>query len=362
MPILPNVQETKKKLDQAADTALEVLVPHRTLRQWLRDLFPNIRDAAIRWSEDDAGSMAASVSYYLALSLFPMVLLLISGLGLFLKFTRVGQDAHEKLFDLVGQQASPAVEETFKQVVHQLENHSVVSGPMGLMAAILTAIGVFAQVDRGFDRVWRIHRDKAKNLTHSVANVIHHRMSAFMMFMSLGGMIAGLFVVGMIFSQVRSSLSGTSIPYFVHIIALIDFSFIIGANTLLFAMVYKFLPKRKVPWKFAFRGGLLTAFVWELGRYILGAFFIGMRYTSAYGAIGSFIALLLWCYYGMAILFFGAEYVQVLQRREEDRSKPPVKSAASMDNQPADNVTLKPDQSKRDKQRPRQVAHKLIGD
>ncbi len=116
MPILPNVQETKKKLDQAADTALEVLVPHRTLRQWLRDLFPNIRDAAIRWSEDDAGSMAASVSYYLALSLFPMVLLLISGLGLFLKFTRVGQDAHEKLFDLVGQQASPAVEETFKQV------------------------------------------------------------------------------------------------------------------------------------------------------------------------------------------------------------------------------------------------------
>ncbi|MFO0384804.1 MAG: YhjD/YihY/BrkB family envelope integrity protein, partial [Pirellula sp.] len=48
---------------------------------------------------------------------------------------------------------------------------------------------------------------------------------------------------------------------------------------------------------------------------VLGVFLIGMRYTTAYGAIGSFIALLLWCYYGICILFFGAEYVQVLEKR-----------------------------------------------
>ena len=53
----------------------------------------------------------------------------------------------------------------------------------------------------------------------------------------------------------------------------------------------------------------------ELGRVVLGAFLIGMRYSSAYGAVGSFIAILLWCYYGISILFFGAEYVQVLQLR-----------------------------------------------
>jgi uncharacterized BrkB/YihY/UPF0761 family membrane protein len=79
------------------------------------------------------------------------------------------------------------------------------------------------------------------------------------------------------------------------------------------------LPKRPVHWIDAFRGGLLAAIIWEVGRGLLGAVFIGMRYTSAYGAIGSFIALLLWCYYGISILFYGAEYVQVLEIRRAEK-------------------------------------------
>jgi membrane protein len=93
----------------------------------------------------------------------------------------------------------------------------------------------------------------------------------------------------------------------------------VSANTLLFSLIYRVLPKRPVHWLDALRGGLLAALVWEVGRDVLGAFFIGMRYTTAYGAIGSFIALLLWCYYGISILFFGAEYVQILESRRRER-------------------------------------------
>jgi hypothetical protein len=89
---------------------------------------------------------------------------------------------------------------------------------------------------------------------------------------------------------------------------------------MLFSFVYRWLPKKEVCWADAIRGGLLAACIWELGREVLGAFLIGMRYTTAYGAIGSFIAILLWCYYGISILFFGAEYVQVLQLRRLGRS------------------------------------------
>ena len=55
-------------------------------KHWIRNFFPNLRDAGIRWSEDDASSLAASVAYYLALSLFPMMLLLTSCFGIFLQF------------------------------------------------------------------------------------------------------------------------------------------------------------------------------------------------------------------------------------------------------------------------------------
>ena len=85
-------------------------------------------------------------------------------------------------------------------------------------------------------------------------------------------------------------------------------------NSIAFALLYRTLPKRKVYWRDAFRSGLLVAVVWEVGREFLCSVLIGMRYTAAYGAIGSFIALLLWFYWGVTILFFGAEYLQVISR------------------------------------------------
>jgi hypothetical protein len=105
-----------------------------------------------------------------------------------------------------------------------------------------------------------------------------------------------------------------------HVFSIFELCFAVIANGTLFSFVYRWLPKKEVRWADAIRGGLLAACIWELGREVLGAFLIGMRYTSAYGAIGSFIAILLWCYYGISILFFGAEYVQVLQLRRLGRS------------------------------------------
>lgn len=286
-------------------------------KRWLASLFPNLRQAAIRWSEDDAGSLAASVAYYLALSLFPMLLLLTTGMGLFLEFSQLGKDAQAKLLDTVAQHGSPVIEQQVRQVLQQFTQHSKVSGPVGTFMAILAAIGVFAQLDRGFDRVWRVPIRRGLSLQRTVVNVLLHRMFAFLMLLSLGGMVVALFVAQMVVSHARS-FAGSTLPSLAHVFNLAQFLFVVGANAALFGMVYKWLPKRPVGWREALRGGLLAAVIWELGRIVLGMFLIGMRYTSAYGVIGSFIAILLWCYYGMSIVFFGAEYVQVLQLRSAE--------------------------------------------
>jgi len=138
------------------------------------------------------------------------------------------------------------------------------------------------------------------------------------MLVGLGGLLIGLFIGTMAVSQVRSVTTRT-LPSVGHFFNLFDLLGAVSANTTLFTLIYRVLPKRRVHWQDALRGGLLAAIVWEIGRDLLGAFFIGMRYTTAYGAIGSFIALLLWCYYGISILFFGAEYVQVLEIRRRSR-------------------------------------------
>jgi len=78
-------QEASLEPDRPVLQRAAVSKPHAIEhgKRWLMDFFPNLRDAGLRWSEDDAGSLAASVAYYLALSLFPMFLLLFSGLGIF---------------------------------------------------------------------------------------------------------------------------------------------------------------------------------------------------------------------------------------------------------------------------------------
>jgi len=291
------------------------------LGRWFSSLFPNLRDAAIRWGEDDAGSLAASVAYYLALSLFPMLLLLTTGIGLFLRFTELGHDAQQQLLETVAQHASPVIEEQVRQVLQQLKEKSLVGGPVGTLAAILAAIGVFAQLDRGFDRVWRIPTRKGQSLQRTILTVLHHRMLAFCMLLGLGGMVVVLFVAQMAVTHVQS-IASSSLPILSQAFHTLQYSFVVVANALLFGMVFKWLPKKEVGWNEALRGGLLVAVIWELGRFVLGMFLIGMQYTSAYGVIGSFIAILLWCYYGMSIVFFGAEYVQVLQRRHQEQCRP----------------------------------------
>lgn len=284
--------------------------------RWVKDFFPNLRDAGIRWNEDDASSMAASVAYYLALSLFPMMLLLTSGVGIFLEFTHMGKNAEQQILETVGTHGSPVIKGQIEQVLTQLRSHSLVSGPFGVLAAILAAIGVFAQIDRGFDRIFRIPATKQTSVTRTIYRVVRHRFSAFLMLVCLGGMILLLFAASMAIAQVRS-ITNSTLPSMVHVFGAFELGFAVLANGLLFTLVYRWLPKKPVRWLDAIRGGLLAASIWELGREVLGVFLIGMRYTSAYGAIGSFIAILLWCYYGISIIFFGAEYVQVLGLRRQ---------------------------------------------
>ncbi len=299
------------EIEQLAEVRTAVL---KSGKHWIRNFFPNLRDAAIRWSEDDASSLAASVAYYLALSMFPLMLLLTSGFGIFLQFSKTGKKAEEQILVMVETHASPVIKKQIEQVLTQLQNQSLVSGPFGFMAATLAAIGIFAQIDRGFDRIFRIPAQKDSDVRRTIYRVMKSRFLAFMMLASLGGAILVMFVAGMVMAQFRS-ITSSAVPSMHYLLPIAELASDVIGNGLLFSLVYRWLPKKYVCWKDAIRGGLLAACIWELGRFVLGAFLIGMRYSSAYGAVGSFIAILLWCYYGISILFFGAEYVQVLQLR-----------------------------------------------
>ena len=81
-------------------------------------------------------------------------------------------------------------------------------------------------------------------------------------------------------------------------------------------LLFWLLPKAPVRWCDAFHGALLTAAAWEIGRQVLAIFIARGKYTSAYGVVGAFLAILLWCYYAVTIILLGAEYIHVVRARK----------------------------------------------
>lgn len=286
-----------------------------------KQVFFAIYTAARKWQADDAGAMAASVAYYLALSLFPMLLLLTSGLGLVFRFTRLGHDAEVQILSVVAEHCSPTLEQQVREVLTQLREQSLVGGPFGLVAAILAAIGVFYRFERSFDRIWRVQPVQDPNWWTACIRIITQRLSAFCLLTSVGAC-----VIGILFANVAVGfLHAWMLRWHVvgaMAIGAVDASATLLLNAAVFGLLYRLLPKRRIQWIDALRGGLLAAIIWEVGRHLLAAVLIGVRHTAAYGAIGSFIALLLWCYWGVSIIFFGAEYAQVLsdERQKAHRS------------------------------------------
>lgn len=276
----------------------------------------SLQAALKRWQADDGSAMAACVAYYLALSLFPMLLLLIAGVGLVMRFTRLGHDAEMQILSIVAEHCSTTLESQVREVLAQLRDHSVVGGPFGLATAILAAIGVFYQFERAFDKIWHIPAPAKSNWKATVRRLVVRRCMAFTLFTGVGCAIVFTLAANVAIGTLRQWMTHLHLPGTIAI-TLVDATATMLLNATAFGILYRWLPKRRPLWSDAFRGGLLVSVIWEVGRQFLSVFLIGVKYTTAYGAIGSFIALLLWFYWGVTILFFGAEYVKVLSQKHQ---------------------------------------------
>ncbi|MFN3192418.1 MAG: YihY/virulence factor BrkB family protein [Aureliella sp.] len=286
----------------------------RMLSGYVREVSIALRLAARRWQIDDGSSLAAGVAYYLALSIFPLLLLLTSGLGIFLKFTHLGHDAEVQILGVVAEHCSATLRDQIVQLLAAFEEQSVVGGPFGIMTAGAAAIGVFYQFERAFDRIWRIPRVRNQNVLGAINRILGKRLLAFTMLSAVGLAIVAIMIANLALTAVREWMATVGLGGGV-LIFLIDATATLCLNTCAFAVLYKILPKRRVLWRDSFRTALLVSIVWEIGREVLCSYVIGTHYTTTYGVIGSFIALLLWVYWGVTILLFGAEYLQVISQR-----------------------------------------------
>jgi membrane protein len=277
---------------------------------WLQKLgWPLLVRSVQAFFEDDGSTLAAAVAYFAALSFFPVLLILLSGLGFVLQVSKLAQDKQQLIVDQIAQSTNQVLANQISTILSSVERQAPVGGPLGLLTLLLAAIACFVQIDGAFDRIFRTSTARSGGLLSVLHRVLFDRIKSFLMLISLGLLIGASFVVGMVLTTLSHLIEDFPTGQF-------GWQVVRGLSTLalnasVFTIVYKVLPRVSVRWRDAAPGGLLTAVIWELGRVLLSWFVIGSKY-SAYGVIGSFIAMMVWVYYASTVLFLGAEFVKVL--------------------------------------------------
>jgi membrane protein len=277
----------------------------------LRNFSRRLYAAGLRFTNDDGELYAAAVAYYVALSFFPLLLVLVAGLGLVLEWTAVGQDARAELLTAIRQQASADLADQVDRALTAVSRRAPTGGPIGFVVLLISAIAIFTQLDAGFDRIWNLPAGHTITWWEWIGRKLLVRLKAIVMLIGVGGFIVAVMMTSMIWSAVEEALAPT-----IKIGPWLDWATSLTINVLLnivaFTAIYHIVPKARIPWSHALRGGLLAAALWEIGRQALALYLLRLNYPSAYGIIGSFIAILLWTYYVTLVIFYGAEYVRVL--------------------------------------------------
>jgi membrane protein len=279
---------------------------------WIRtQAWPVLADTYRRWSEDDCSLLAAAMAYYAAFSLFPLCLLLISGLGFAMRYLPKADSAREELLQAISQNASPWVAAQLGQMLANVETNAPLNAPLAVAGLVIAAIGIFVQLDYMLDRIWGTDAPQARGVVAALRRALVDRLTAFLLLLALGGLLIALLLVDVVLSGLRRYVE--QLPAGMHAWEGLQLAISVALNALLFGTLYRVLPRRKVRWRKAMAGGLLVAIIWRLGLLLLTPFLIGEKY-SAYGVVGSFIAIMIWMYYASAAVFLGAEFVQALSR------------------------------------------------
>jgi len=264
--------------------------------------------------QDHEGTLSASgIAFYVALSFFPLLLVLVAGLSLILQWTQVGQSAWQTLHETIANQLSPDLAQQVGRTLRTVSDRAPSNGPIGFLVLIASAIAIFAQLDAAFDRTWRMPANPHASWFDWVKRLVFQRLKALGMLVGLGGFVVLAMVASMI---VRAFEERMPVGPWVEWATGLWVNLLL--NLLAFTIIYRVVPRAKIQWWDALRGGMLASVLWELGRQALTAYFLHLNYPSAYGIIGSFIAVMLWAFYASVVLLFGAEYVRVLREEAED--------------------------------------------
>jgi len=260
------------------------------------------------WKEDRASRLAAALAYYTIFSLAPMLVIAIAVAGFVWQADAVEAQVMRQIQGLVGVEGAEFVADLLDSAGSPAEG--IAATIVGVITLLFGALGVFNELHNSLNVIWEVKPDKQEGFWQSVKKALIDRFLSFTMVLGIGFLLLVSLVVSAGLSATQEVL-GNAFPIPEFLLQLLNLVISIGVITVLFAMIYKYLPDTEVPWRYVWLGAFVTAILFSLGKMLIGIYLGNSAVASSFGAAGSLVLLLVWIYYSAQILFFGAEFTQV---------------------------------------------------
>ncbi len=266
------------------------------------------------WSRDNASQLGAALAYYTALSLAPLLVLVVVIFSLvFGSNASVEGEIIDSTQKAIGQDAAIVIRTVLRNA--GTSGSGIIATVISIGMLMFSASGVFGQLKRALNTVWELRQRSGRGVT----GMIKERLISFAMVLVAGSLLIVSLLFDMVLSVLGDAISTWVPPTFdpARVFAFLQtlqvaqflLSFIIFS--LLFAFIYKAVPDAEIAWSDVWIGGIATSLLFTTGNVLIGLYLSRSSVGSAYGAAGSLVALLVWVYYSAQVFFIGAEFTQV---------------------------------------------------
>ncbi len=270
-----------------------------------KDLWGLAKAAASGWVDDYAQSMGAALAYYAMFSIAPLLLIVISIAGLVFGDEAARGEIFGRLEGMLGAPGALAVQGLLESVRKPVQ--SVTATIFGVVLLLIGATSVFGELQDALDRIWRA---PVRARRSGIWELLRARLRSLGLILGIGFLL----MVSLIVSAALAALRKWWTPVLgdrAATASIIELALSFLVITVVFAMIYKLVPRVRIDWKDVWIGAAVTSLLFTVGKFLIGVYIGRSGIASGFGAAASLVVVLVWVYYSAQIFLLGAEFTWV---------------------------------------------------
>jgi len=275
-----------------------------------------VSDVFNAWSDHNCFRLSAALSYYTLFSIAPLVVVVIATAGYFFGEQAITGVIFNKANNIIGAQAASGLQAMVKNAY--ISRPTSLSGVVSVGVLVFSATVVLTALQGSLNTIWNVRIRADKGILYFVIS----RLLALIMLLGIGILLVATIIINTIWVAIGDYLEKFIADYAFYLIETGQLIISLGTTTVLFALLFKYLPDAKIKWNNVWIGAMTTSVLFLLGRYLISFYLGSTNITSLYGAAGSVILLIVWINYSSWIFFLGAEVVNVVSLRKGEKVIP----------------------------------------